>query len=191
MAREPRILASFLHGTLEVIDSMGGDLGERVRASLKPESLEEIENAWSAGWLPLTYDVELTSAFFRLAGPERACEAMRKNMAETFSKPTLRSVIDGAVRIFGLSPSKLLRWGPRVWPVLFKDVAEMRVEVGAAEATVWLEGLPPELAGDGDYLSGTAAGIAAVFDLTGVQGECRLAEFGRGQARFELSWQAA
>jgi len=191
MAKEPRVLASFLHGTLEVIDSMDGDLGAQVRAALKPEALEEIENAWAAGWLPLAYDVELTSAFFRLAGAERACQAMRKNMVETFRKPTLRSIIDGAVRIFGLSPDKLFGWAPRVWPLLFKDAGELRVEVREAEATVWLVGLPPGVSENGDYLLGTASAIAAVFDLVGVAGECRLADHGGGEARFELHWTPA
>jgi hypothetical protein len=189
MAKEPRILASFLHGTLEVIDSMGSDLGSQVRASLKPEVLEEIENAWAAGWLPLAYDVELTTAFFRLAGAERACEAMRRNMTETFRKPALRTLVDGAVRLFGLSPGKLLGWAPRIWPLLFRDVAELHIEVGPAAATLRLVDLPPEVSEHRDYLRGTASAIAAVFDLTGVAGECRLADHGGGEARFELEWE--
>jgi hypothetical protein len=188
MANEPRILASFVHGTLQVIDSMDGDLGRRVRESLKPETLEAVENAWSASWLPLGHDVEVTSAFFRLAGVERGCEAMRRNMAETFQKPTLRPLIDGAIRLLGLSPGKLLGWAPRIWPLIFRDAGGLRVEVGDGRATLWLERLPPEVADHRDYLMGTAAAIAAVFDLTSVTGDCRLGEHGRGAARFELEW---
>jgi len=191
MTTEPRVLASFLHGTLEVIDSMGGDLGVQVRAALKPEALEEIENAWAAGWLPLAYDVELTSAFFRLAGPERACDAMRRNMAETFRKPTLRPIIDGAIRIFGLSPGKLFGWAPRVWPLIFKDAGALHVELGDARATIRLVDLPPGIADNVDYLHGTASAIAAVFDLVGVRGDCRLVGHGNGGARFELDWERA
>jgi hypothetical protein len=139
----------------------------------------------------MAYDVALTSAFFRLAGAERACEAMRKNMAETFHKPALRPLIDGAVRILGLSPGRLLRWGPRIWPLLFKDAGEMRVDAGDGTATVRFVGLPPEVADHRDYLLGTASAIGAVFDLSGVPGSCRLVEHGAGGARFELDWRAA
>lgn len=189
MSGEPRILAGFVHGTLEVIDAQGGDLGARVRAELKPDTLEAIENAWSAAWIPLAHDVELSLAFCRVAGTEEACAAMRRNMAEAFHKPMLRSVIDGAVRILGLSPGKLVRWAPRIWPLVMKDAGVMRVESQEdGAATVWLEGLPPLIADEGDYLAGTAAAIAAVFDLAGTAGHCRLVEHGHGRARFALIW---
>lgn len=189
MAGEPRILASFVHGTLEVIDSMDDGLGQRVRDALKPETVEEIENAWSASWLPVAHDVELTTAFFRLAGTERACEAMRRNMQSTFEKPTLRSLIDSAVRLLGLSPGRLLRWAPRIWPLLLRDAGQLRVEAGEAQATVWLEGLPAEMAEHREYLMGTASAVGAVFDLAGTRGTCRLAEHGGGRARIELTWR--
>jgi hypothetical protein len=188
MAGQPRVLASFVHGTLEVIDSMDDDLGRRVRESLEPETLEAIENAWAASWVPIRYDVELTTAFFRIAGARRGCEAMRRNMSETFHKPVLRSMIDGATRIFGLSPGKLLRWAPRIWPLLFKDMGELVAETGEGRAAVQLTGLPPEVAEDREYLMGTASALAAVFDLSGVAGDSRLVDHGNGAARFALSW---
>jgi len=189
MPGEPRILASFLHGTLEAIDAMGGDLGERVRAALKPETLEEIENAWSASWLPISHDVELTVAFFELAGEERTCEAMRANLANTFDKPILAPMIDAAVRILGLSPGRILSWAPRAWSLLFRDLGELSVESGTGCATVWIEGLPAEVAEERRYLLGTASALSAVFDLVAVRGTCRLVEHGAGRARFELHWQ--
>jgi hypothetical protein len=188
MAGQPRVLASFVHGTLEVIDSMDDDLGRRVRESLEAGTLAEIENAWAAGWVPVRCDVELTTAFFRLAGTRRGCEAMRRNMSETFHKPVLRSIIDGATRIFGLSPGKLLRWSPRIWPLLFKDMGDLAVEAGDGTAAVTLSGLPPEVAENREYLTGTASALAAVFDLSGVPGESCLVDHGDGQARFALSW---
>lgn len=189
MSGEPRILAGFVHGTLEVIDAQGGDLGARVRAELKPDTLEAIQNAWSAAWVPVALDVELSLAFCRVAGAEEASEAMRRNMAEAFHKPMLRAVIDGAVRILGLSPGKLVRWAPRIWPLVMKDAGVMRVaSEKEGEATVWLEGLPPLIADERDYLMGTASAIAAVFDLAGTAGDCRLVEHGQGRARFHLRW---
>jgi hypothetical protein len=189
MAREPRILASFLHGTLDAIDAIDRDLGRRVRAELKPESLEEIENAWAASWLPIRLDVELTEAFFRLAGTARGCEAMRRNLAGTFDQPILRPLVEGALRLLGRHPGKLLRWSPRVWSLLFRDLGRLEVEIEAGHAAVLMLDLPPEVAGSREYLLGSAAAIAAVFDLTGYEGTCELREHGKGRARFELGWQ--
>jgi len=190
MAGKPRILASFVQGTLEAIDALDADLGRRVRATLKPETLEAIEGAWAASWLPIRHDVELTAAFFEAAGAERACRVMRQNLAVTFRKPILKPMTDAAVRVLGLHPEKILGWAPRVWPLLFRDAGELRVEAKEGHATLWLEGLPPEVAENRDYLVGTAAAISAIFDLTGMAGACQLEESGRGQARFAARWHA-
>jgi len=191
MPREPRILASFLHGTLEAIDQIDADLGRRVRAELKPESLDEIQNAWAASWLPIRLDVELTEAFFRLAGSARGCQAMRQNLVATYQAPILRPLIEGALRVLGRHPGKILRWAPRAWSLLFRDLGEMEVEVREDHATVRISGLPPEVAESREYLLGSAAAIASVFDLTGYQGTCELRQHGEGQARFEVRWQDA
>jgi hypothetical protein len=189
MAREPRILASFLHGTLDAIDAIDGDLGRRVRAELKPASLEEIQNAWAATWLPIRLDVELTEVFFRLAGSARGCQVMRGNLAATFEQPILRPLIEGALRVLGRHPGKVLRWAPRVWSLLFRDMGRLEVEIQPGRAAVLMLDLPAEVAESREYLLGSAAAIAAVFDLTGYQGTCELREQGRGRARFELTWQ--
>jgi len=190
MSQRPRILASFVHGTLEAIDCMDGDLGRAVRDALKPETRDAIENAWAASWLPIGHDVELTEAFFALAGRERACRAMRSNLASTFQKPILRPLVEGALRIFGShDPRKLLRWAPRAWSLLFRNVGEMSAEIGLDRATVELLDLPPEVADSREYLLGTAAAISAIYDLTGFEGTCELLEHGDGKACFELHWQ--
>jgi hypothetical protein len=191
MARDPRILASFLHGTLDAIDAIDRDLGRRVRAELKPESLEEIQAAWGASWLPIRLDVELTEAFFRLAGSARGCQAMRQNLVATFQAPILRPLIEGSLRVLGRHPGKILRWAPRAWALLFRDLGEMSVETADERATVRITGLPPEVSESREYLMGSAAAIASVFDLTGYQGSCELAQHGQGEARFEVTWQEA
>lgn len=193
MPRGPRILASFLHDTLGVIDGMDAGLGEQVRAALKPELLAEIQEAWAASWLPIGHDVAVTEAFFRLAGEQRACEAMRQNLVATFEKPILRPIIEGALRVLGADTARLLGWSPRAFGLLFRDVGEMSVEIGAGAdtATIRLTGLPPEVADSRAYLLGMAAALSAVFTLTGADGRANLAAAADGEARFELSWQHA
>ncbi len=189
-AKQPRILASFLHDTLASIDRIDPDLGVQVREAMKEEVLEDIESSWSASWLPVGHDVELTEAFFRVAGRETACRVMHDNLVATFDKPILRPMIEGAMRVLGTTPGKMLRWAPKVWGLLFRDVGHMEVEADdeTRTATVTLTGLPPEVSDSRNYLLGSGAAISGVFDVTHVEGSYDLVEHGDGRARIDLRW---
>lgn len=191
MARDPRILASFLHGTLQAVDARDAELGCRVRAALKPDVLEEIEDAWGGAWLPIGYDVALTEAFFELAGEEQACRVMHDTLAQTFERPILRPIVDAALRVLGARTESLLRWAPRIWGLLFRDAGTLLAEASPGQASVRIHGLPPEVANSRPYLLGMAAALSAIFDLTREQGTCRLEASERQEARFELRWGAA
>ena len=188
MAREPRILASFLHGTLQSLDELDPELGRRVRARLKPEVLAEIEDAWGAAWLPIAHDVALTEAFFEVAGEETACRVLRRNLAATFERPILRPIVDAALRVLGARTEGLLRWAPRVWSLLFRDAGELAVEIAEGHATLRITDMPPEVATSRPYLVGSAAAISAIFDLTRETGVCKLEAWEGQEARFELRW---
>ena len=189
MAREPRILAGFVQGTLEAIDALDAELGARTREALKPEVLAQIDEAWAASWLPIECDAALTEALFEVAGERRACEVMRENLVATFRKPILETLVLASLRTFKASPAGLLRVAPRVWGLLLRDAGTMTVEAEEQSVRVRMTGLPPEVAQSRPYLLGIEASISAIFELVDVCGTSRLESHHGSEACFLVEWE--
>ena len=187
---EARALAITVQSTFEALQEMEPTLWARVRAELPPESLAAIEDTSRISWIPVEHDVALTRAIFAIAGRERARECFRRMMRQNFETPVLGSLAEGALRLLGGSPERLVRWAPKVWAHLMRDSGEM--VVGQAEpALVRLElrDMPPAVC-DRDYLDGIAGAAEAIFDLAHVDGVVEL-EGPRpdGSATLVLSWK--
>jgi hypothetical protein len=189
MAEGPRILAGFVQSSLEAIDELDQAMGAAARQRLKPETLEAIEGASPIGWIAIEIDVELTEAFFAVAGAERACQAFRQNLVRGFDRPLLRPIAEGATAILGRSPHRLLRWAPKVWSLVFRDCGSMTLDATPNGALLRLTDLPLAITASQDYLEGVGATIEGVFFLAGVPGRCELLRIRGKEAEFVLSWK--
>jgi len=187
----PRILATFVQSSLEEMVKLDAEVGDRVRVSLKPDVLEAIETASPISWLPVELDVELTECFFQVAGAERARRAFREALARSIERPLLRPLVDGALGLFGRNPTKILRWVPKAWSLIYRDCGEMRcTHAGEGSARLELGLLPPPIVHSSCYLTGTAATVSAFFDWLDIEGQVRLEGpcATTQTAVFHLSW---
>ena len=187
----PRILAGFVQGTLAAVSERDPELGERVTARLAPETRERLAHTSRIAWLPLAVDVELTHAIYAELGPARAREIFRRNLTGALDAPVLRSFTQGALRLFGASPARVLGWAPKVYAQILRDAGEMRFELDApGSARLELERLPACVAESADYLDGIAAAIGGGFDFLNEKGEVRMEAHtpAAGRATFRLDW---
>src|SRR6185503_18248737 len=81
-----------------------GEVGTRVLAAVRPQTLEEIDRTVGVSWLPVGLDVELTEAADRMLGRDGLERWSRDSMRKSFDGPLLRHMVEGAVRLFGLEP---------------------------------------------------------------------------------------
>jgi hypothetical protein len=189
--QRPRILAGFVQGTLAGLDPASA---LRVRARLAPETLALLERSSRLAWLPIEIDVELTQAIYGELGSGPAHELFRRNLSAALASPILRSLAQGALRLFGASPERVFAWAPKAYTQIYRDSGAMRFQAeGAGVARLELSELPPAIAASRNYLDGVAGSIAAGFDLMGVKGEVEIERFdplGR-RACFRLEWEDA
>lgn len=187
--QRPRILAGFVQGTLAGLEPA---VAACVRARLAPETVATLERSSRIAWLPIEADVELTHAIYAELGAGRAHELFRKNLSSALDTPILRSLAQGALRLFGASPARLFSWAPKVYAQLYRDSGDMRFEAdGPCSARLELSQLPPPIAESRDYLDGLAGAFAAGFDLMELKGEVTIERFdpsGR-RASFRLAWE--
>lgn len=193
---EPRILAGFVQDSLAAVDRHDPALGRALRERLEPEVLESIGKASTIAWLPVELDVALTEALFAVAGPATAARILRDNMVQSFDKPFLRPLIDGALRILGSSPERLLRWAPKAWSVVYRECGALAFEVGDVDGrtgagTLHLRDLPRAVCASRPYLRGVAAALEGAFALTRAEGSCELESHApdAGTATLSLHWR--
>jgi len=187
--QQPRILAGFVQGTLTGLDPASA---LRVRARLAPASLERLERSSRLAWLPIEIDVELTHAIYAELGAGRAHELFRRNLSVALDSPILRSLAQGALRLFGASPERLFGWAPKAYGQIYRDAGTMRFEaMPPCAARLELSELPAAVASSQPYLDGVAGSIAAGFDLVGCKGEVRIERFDPAHCRacFRLEWE--
>jgi hypothetical protein len=156
---------------------------------MKPESIEALEMASPVSWLPVDLDVELTEALFRVGGNEAAQKALGDNLSNAFKTPVLRPLLEGALAIFGRSPAKMLKWTPKVWSLVFRDVGTLDLaESHEDSAVLVLQELPPAVASSRNYLLGIAAAVTGFFDAVHVNGSCRLVRVEADRAELQATW---
>jgi hypothetical protein len=191
MSASPRMLAGFVQSSLEAIDDIDPALGRKVRDRLKPETLDAIESASAIALVSVDLDVELTECFFEVAGPERARRALRENLRQSFDKPLLKPLLDGAFALFGRSLIKIIGWAPKVWGLIYRDAGRM-VVAASEDGRVRLEltNIPLVIASSPNYLRGSAETFAGIFDVVGVAGEVQLIgpDLATRSAAFVLTW---
>jgi hypothetical protein len=187
--QRPRILAGFVQGTIAGLEPAAA---EGVRARLAPATRDALERSSRLAWLPIDVDVELTDAIYAELGAARAREMFRRNLSAALDTPILRSLAQGALRLFGASPERLFAWAPKAYAQLYRDAGEMRFERdGPGAARLELSRLPPAVASSRDYLDGMASAFAAGFDLMGIKGEVTVERVDPAglRAAYRLVWE--
>ena len=116
----------------------------------------------------------------------------RRNLSGALDTPILRSLAQGALRLFGASPERLFAWAPKAYAQLYRDSGEMRFESdGPGAARLALSRLPPAIAASRDYLDGMASALGAGFDLIGIKGEVTVERVDPAglRAAYRLVWE--
>ena len=191
MSATPRMLAGFVQSALDAIIDFDPALGRKVRSHLKYETRAAIESASPIALIAVDYDVELNDCFFALAGRANACAALRENLRRSFDKPLLRPLLDGVRAVFGPSLMRTVSLAPRIWGLVYRDAGEMTVaERSDGRIRFDLCGIPLAIAASPNYLAGTAATLAGLFDIARVDGRVDLTgpDLRRGRASLSLSW---
>ena len=187
--QRPRILAGFVQGTLAGLEPV---VAGRVLARLAPETRATLERSSRLAWLALEIDLELTHAIYAELGAAPAREMFRRNLSAALDTPILRSLAQGALRLFGASPARLFSWAPKAYSQIYRDCGEMKfASDGPGSARLELTRLPPVVAGSRDYLDGIAGAIEAGFDLMDLEGEVTIERLDPPAQRacFRLTWE--
>lgn len=122
------------------------DVERRLREKLPPEVLERIEHAARTDWIPVELDGQYVDEVLAAMGPEGARAAYRRFTHESLVRsPTVRTLVEGVLHLFGISVGTLLRALPGGMRQSYRDVFDLEIERGSNEALVTLSDISPEV----------------------------------------------
>ena len=101
---------------------------ERILAHIGSALSEAIDDAGPLGWVPYSFDVSLTQGLLEALGEAGAEEFIGGMTEVALNSPTLRPIVEGSLRLFGPSHGMVVRLGPQIWPLMCRNVVDLRVE---------------------------------------------------------------
>lgn len=112
-------------------------------------------------------------------------------MERHFESALLSTVVNGAIRLFGLTPVGLLRMLPRAWPMVYRNVAKPKLtEQTSTSCVVEFEEFHPAMLASRGYQASIEGILRGVLDVCKRDGEIHV-EMGPDlrRMRAEVRWQ--
>ena len=170
-SKPPQLRAVLARLSLRRVASEHPSKAEKIRAYVGSALCEAVDDAGPLGWVPYAFDVKLTAALLQELG-EVGAETFVNGMTEVaLSSPLFRPLVEGSLRIFGPTHGMVVRLGPQLCSLVYRNVLEMRVERLTQSTVVTCENACPELLEHASAQFLLRAQSVALFCLSGVKAE--------------------
>lgn len=176
---------------LASLSDFGRPIEARIRDAMPTDVLEWIDAATRVNWFPVQTDIALTEAVARCAGAEGLARWSADTMRRSFEGPMLKPIVDGAIRIFGLSPAGMLKFAPTAWAHIYRNCGALEYKVlrpGAVE--LHNTGAAAQVVHSEAYLTGVTASIGAVLDVCRAKGEGTYRREAEDHLVFRFDWRS-
>jgi hypothetical protein len=148
--------AGHLKENVAALRGLGPELEARIRARQRA-SIDAIERAGRMEWLPVRLDAELMEAIAAEGGLRAVHKLNSEAITKTIEGPLLRPLVEGAIKLFGVTPSSLVRWTRHAYLQIYRDCGD--VLVNEDRTLVSVTGLPAHLRASQPWLEGIAGAL--------------------------------
>lgn len=157
------------------------------------EAIGKVERASRVDWLPLSVQLEILAALEAEAGArgyDAFCAAHFSSMVE---QPLVKSVFEGTLRVFGVSPGGLFKMFGKSWTMLSSGCGVVLVEGNPSPegTTIRVQDLPIAEPQIDLFVRGFRATFRGVIDAVEKQGNVELESFDRRarEATYLATWR--
>lgn len=128
---------------LEGIDSLPAARRDRIRASLRRDTLSQVEGSLSLRWLPLAFHIEVMERTRDEMGSVGYREFWRERTAVSLNRPVLfGKVARATIRRFSGDVFSFLKVVPKTFSYMVRDAGEMRADIAPDHGRLILDGFP-------------------------------------------------
>lgn len=193
MIEEPAIRAAITIDHLETIRATEPHLLAQIASVAPPGTLDAMNRMTRLSWIPMRQHMRLAEATRQIIGPWEHRALWRRTALRILQQPGLETLIDGTIRLFGLTPQGLSKVTPRTWGLVSRACGKLTLEPSPAQnqARIVLTDFPPELFATGTFAEGLAGCFEAVYELCDTQGQIIIAKqnLEAGAATFHMIWR--
>jgi hypothetical protein len=160
------VRAGSTQDTVNYLEEFRPGLFSRVESAITPGHIERIRSYSRMAWLPLDEDVIFAEAAYAAIGPRSAhtfwTEFINKQLEEA---AILRAAVGSAMRLFDMDPGSLLRWVPKILPLVYRDIVDASVLHKPHEAIVIYANADERFMSREVYLTVVRSQVRAVLQL--------------------------
>jgi hypothetical protein len=181
---------------LEGTQSLPEEQRRRVLERVPAATVALIESTSGLDWVPLIESLTLTEAIHHTLGDPHFRDFFSGLSERMLAYPLLKSFLEGAVRLFGLTPQAIFKWSTYAWQHAFRHMGRLTYQLrrespegGRIEMELLELPLEPERVGV------FAESLAGTFDMflrhVSRQGEVRLLSHASDPHRitYEVTWR--
>lgn len=189
MSGVPSTRASNAKDYLLFLERSYPKVGEHLRANVPAEVMRRIEEGLRTDWIPIALDGQYVDAVLAFMGPDVMRAASRKFLVESLTKsPTMRSLFEGVVNVFGVSVGGLLRIFPAAFQQSYRDAFTLKLERGDREALAAFSDVAPEVLEFGAYVVIWEGLFLGIYDLARTPPQLELTVL-KAQRRVEVRFK--
>jgi hypothetical protein len=118
------IKASYFAGNIKALSVLGPENEAEARRRLQ-KIIDACEGISRVGWVPVTWDVELTHVLHDLGGIRGVREANKYSVQLSLQGPLIGPLANAAISMFGPSPKTLIRYVSKAWQASCRDMGQI------------------------------------------------------------------
>lgn len=162
-----------------------GELRGVLEQHLSAPVLLRMRTAPRLAWVPAAPFDQLKQIHLEHLGLEGYVAFWREYMAQVAVNPLFRSLLEGGKRIFGTTPTGVIKWMPRGWGLSTRGCGSFHADLTETAATLTLEDAPPSSrhVSTGYSSMGTILGLC---DLLSVEGTVEVDDSRMSEGRFVM-----
>lgn len=186
-----RVRAPVTKAILELLSAQPLPVRSAVR-SAAAGAIERVEAASRLDWIPLSVQLDILAALHDEVGAAGYDAFCATHFGSTVETPLMRSVFEGALRVFGLSPASLYRMFPKSWAMMSEGcgVVVVEGELSKTGTVLRVEQLPVEERHIELFVRGFRATFRGPIDVLKRSGDVELTSFVRSTrtAQYLAHW---
>lgn len=167
----------------------------RVRSAVREKAARAISHVGQASrvdWIPLTVQLEILSALYAEAGPQGYDAFCAAHFASTVEQPLVKSVFEGTLRVFGISPGAVYKMFGKSWAMISSGCGVVSIEGEPSESGTVLrvKELPVAEPQIDLFVRGFRATFQGAIDVVKKRGSVEFRSFDRGarEATYVATW---